>query len=110
MCWSTFFLNFPLKSDRACVALAGMIKPNAITVLEHQISSIVPTTGEKYQGPQLCQIYPQTCLPTGISLGYMGPHILEYCLLLYCYEGNAKNVPEMRKKVSDLIFQENCQK
>ena len=44
----------------------------------------LPTMCEDYRGPYLCQLYPQTCLATGICLTPIGPRMLEYGLLLYC--------------------------
>ena len=78
-------------------------KQNSITILEHIISTIVPTTCEEYKGAHLCQLYPQAYLPTGISLAPIGPCMLEYCLLLYCYGGNTKNVLEMMHKMSQIL-------
>ena len=50
----------------------------------HLISARVPTMCGDYRGPSLYQLYPQTCLATGICLAPIGPRMLEYGLLLYC--------------------------
>ena len=53
----------------------------------HLISATLPTMCEDYRGPYLCQLYPQTCLATGICLAPIGSRMLEYDLLLYCEGG-----------------------
>ena len=53
----------------------------------HLISATLPTMCEDYRGPYLCQLYPQTCLATGICLAPIGPRMHEYGLLLYCDGG-----------------------
>merc|ERR1711994_874376 len=65
-----------------------MIKPDCYNHFgAHLISATVPTMCEDYWRPYLCQLYPQTCLTTGICLGPIGLRMLEYGLLLYCDGG-----------------------
>ena len=61
-----------------------MIKRNCYNHFRaHLISATLPTMCEDNRDPYLCQLYPQTCLASGICLTSIGPRMLEYGILLY---------------------------
>ena len=97
-CSDILALDFQKMIKNVCshASRPRMIKINCYNHFgAHLISATVPTMCEDYRGPYLCQLYPQTCLATGICW----PRSAHACSsTAYCFTAMGEKIMIKKKR------------